>query len=173
MSLLTGRRRRSGSFGLSRSLLDLAGLPAGPRGFPPSPSSPSSRCRHRGSPETGPPELRASKERSLHQPRPISRPPLLGFVRSFDRPPLHRPRPRRPLMGGEAISAFVFRPRGFAPPRRFAPPLARGFTELPHRCRCEDSRACCIPLPILGFHAFPLGAIWLRHPHPPRRCRRG
>jgi len=24
----------------------------------------------------------------------------------------------------------------------------------------EDSRACCIPLPILGFHAFPLGAIW-------------
>jgi len=36
---------------------------------------------------------------------------------------------------------FPFRPRGFAPPRRF-PPL-------------HESRACCIPLPILGFSAFP------------------
>jgi len=35
----------------------------------------------------------------------------------------------------------TFRPRGFAPPRRLPPP--------------ERSRACCIPLPILGFAAFP------------------
>jgi len=35
-----------------------------------------------------------------------------------------------------------FRPRGFSPPRRF-PPL-------------HESRACCIPLPILGSTAFPL-----------------
>jgi hypothetical protein len=34
----------------------------------------------------------------------------------------------------------VFRPRGFAPPRRFSPPM--------------DSRACCIPLPIVGFDVF-------------------
>lgn len=34
----------------------------------------------------------------------------------------------------------VFRPRGFSPPRRLAPPTA--------------SWACCIPLPILGFIGF-------------------
>jgi hypothetical protein len=37
-----------------------------------------------------------------------------------------------------------FRPRGFSPPRRL-PPL-------------HESRACCIPLPILGSTAFPLEA---------------
>jgi len=31
----------------------------------------------------------------------------------------------------------MFRPRGFAPPRRFAPPIA--------------SRACSIPVPLMGF----------------------
>jgi len=36
---------------------------------------------------------------------------------------------------------ILFRPRGFAPPRRL-PPLGR-------------SRACCIPLPVMGFAAFP------------------
>jgi len=54
---------------------------------------------------------------------------------------------------------FPFRPRGFAPPRRF-PPL-------------YESRACCIPLPILGFSAFPL---WSPGRRPERyrafpRCR--
>jgi hypothetical protein len=38
-------------------------------------------------------------------------------------------------------SSLSFRPRGFAPPRRFAPR--------------EGPRACCIPLPVLGFAALP------------------
>jgi hypothetical protein len=40
-----------------------------------------------------------------------------------------------------ACLGIVFRPRGFAPPRRL-PPLGR-------------LRACCIPLPVMGFAAFP------------------
>jgi hypothetical protein len=43
-----------------------------------------------------------------------------------------------------ATLGVPFRPRGFSPPRRL-PPL-------------YESRACCIPLPILGSIAFPLGA---------------
>jgi hypothetical protein len=38
-------------------------------------------------------------------------------------------------------SSLSFRPRGFAPPRRLAPR--------------EGPRACCIPLPVLGFAALP------------------
>jgi hypothetical protein len=38
-------------------------------------------------------------------------------------------------------SSLSFRPRGFAPPRRFPPR--------------EGPRACCIPLPVLGFAALP------------------
>jgi hypothetical protein len=38
-------------------------------------------------------------------------------------------------------SEVAFRPRGFAPPRRFAP--------------LDGSRACCIPQPVVGFVAFP------------------
>jgi hypothetical protein len=51
----------------------------------------------------------------------------------------------------------MFRPRGFAPPRRLPPP--------------ERSRACFIPLPILGFAAFraPLRSRW--HPKMPRSRR--
>jgi len=57
---------------------------------------------------------------------------------------------KRPLLRRRPVCASApevppsevsFRPRGFTPPRRF-PPL------------CE-SRACCIPLPILGSIAFP------------------
>lgn len=40
-----------------------------------------------------------------------------------------------------ACLGIPFRPRGFTPPRRL-PPLGR-------------SRACCIPLPVMGFAAFP------------------
>jgi hypothetical protein len=48
---------------------------------------------------------------------------------------------------------FPFRPRGFAPPRRFSP--GRG------------SRACCIPVPDMGFVPFRRGIAcstrgWLR-----------
>jgi hypothetical protein len=50
----------------------------------------------------------------------------------------HRPKPasfqRRQTLN-------MFRPRGFSPPRRFAPPTA--------------SRACCIPLPTLRFTGLP------------------
>jgi len=46
----------------------------------------------------------------------------------------------RPIPRGTG-SGVSFRPRGFAPPRRF-PPLRK-------------VRACCIPLPTLGFVAFP------------------
>jgi hypothetical protein len=42
---------------------------------------------------------------------------------------------------GATCLGILFRPRGFAPPRRL-PPLGR-------------SRACCIPLPVMGFVAFP------------------
>jgi len=54
---------------------------------------------------------------------------------------LPRRRPVRASAPEVPPSEVSFRPRGFAPPRRF-PPL------------CE-SRACCIPLPILGSIAFP------------------
>jgi hypothetical protein len=78
--------------------------------------------------------------------------PLLGFVCA----PLHRHVPRASTPDG-VTTAFglpvsrpidSFRPRGFAPPRRFPP----------HR----GSRACCIPLPVLGFVAFPasVAAAW-------------
>jgi hypothetical protein len=62
--------------------------------------------------------------------------------------PLHRSRfgvhshdPCGPLRRRGSHPRRTFRPRGFAPPRRLPPP--------------ERSRACCIPLPILGFAAFP------------------
>ena len=52
-----------------------------------------------------------------------------------------RARPEsRSLRPRSSTFEVPFRPRGFAPPRRL-PPLLR-------------SRACCIPLPILGFIAF-------------------
>jgi len=64
-------------------------------------------------------------------------------------PPLHRrglyastpARRCRRASDSRCQLEFPFRPRGFSPPRRFPP---RG-----------DLRACCIPLPILGFVVFP------------------
>ena len=56
-----------------------------------------------------------------------------------------------------------FRPHRFARSRRFPPPialLAQGFAPL----LAQDSRACCIPLPILGFAAFLSTLGWLRLP---------
>jgi hypothetical protein len=111
------------------------------------------------------------------RPGRISRPPLLGFVPTYrssrahnlrcewasqtlrparpgevgcrDSPPptslpsVHSPEPTLlpTRFGPEAACLGIpFRPRGFAPPRRF-PPL-------------ERPRACCIPLPVMGFAAF-------------------
>jgi len=51
---------------------------------------------------------------------------------------------RRFGFGGSTLEV-PFRPRGFSPPRRF-PPL-------------HESRACCIPLPILGSTAFLLVGV--------------
>jgi len=96
--------------------------------------------------------------RALHR-KPRSgcpRPPLLGFVRAerpFGHPYARLPstgsteRPLPPTLPSASAprvppSKFSFRPRGFSPPRRF-PPLG-------------GSRACCIPLPVLGFAAFPV-----------------
>jgi len=54
----------------------------------------------------------------------------------------------------DANPEVMFRPRGFAPPRRLSPR--------------DGSRACCIPLPILGFVSF--RALVVRRPaHFPRR----
>jgi hypothetical protein len=109
---------------------------------------------------------RPSSLRSLNEPDDIA---VIGLERprsvradhlswdSYGRdrpPPFHRPRlspglsviSRCPLpqhccwFGREVAPPNVFRPRGFAPPRRFTPP--------------KDSRACCIPLPIVGFDVF-------------------
>jgi hypothetical protein len=58
-----------------------------------------------------------------------------------------------PLWSRGANLAIAFRPHRFARSRRFSPPIAplsRDFALLP----AQDSRACCIPLPILGFAAF-------------------
>jgi hypothetical protein len=88
--------------------------------------------------------------------------------------PLHRPAARASTPTGlqaarlrrrGATLAVPFRPRGFSPPRRL-PPLDR-------------SRACCIPLPILGFAAFHRTTrsirttTWVLRPsRPPRSPRR-
>jgi len=61
-------------------------------------------------------------------------------------PSLRRARFLRPVRATGQVS---FRPRGFSPPRRLAPtaePVAS--------YRLLALRACCIPLPILGFVAF-------------------
>jgi hypothetical protein len=101
--------------------------------------------------------------------------PLLGFVSvgwalasfAHRRVPLHRHRFRSPLPRGLAAPLRqrgchplrMFRPRGFSPPRRLPPPVV--------------SRACCIPLPILGFVAFPSPSTRITRPEgPPRLDRR-
>jgi hypothetical protein len=63
-------------------------------------------------------------------------------------PSVHSPEPTLlPIRFGPeaACLGIPFRPRGFAPPRRF-PPL-------------ERPRACCIPLPVMGFAAFRAFAV--------------
>lgn len=113
-----------------------------------------------------PPHLRAlSPLQSTHPERRAGslQPPLLGF--GFL--PLHRhnhsastPSRSAPsrapfdLRSGATISRIPFRPRGFSPPRRLSPR--------------HDLRACCIPLPILGFAAFRATSNRSRTRAPPR-----
>jgi hypothetical protein len=82
--------------------------------------------------------------------RTRERAPWLAASRGIRRVPLrrllrcvHSHRRCRRLRPPEYHPGDAFRPRGFAPPRRFAP----------HR----RARACCIPLPTMGFAAFPAG----------------
>jgi len=102
------------------------------------------------------PGLRSPSELN-RSPWSGKRPSLLGSVRAA-RPigPVSAPVAPPPTFppsvnsGAESYSALrphgsprevTFRPRGFAPPRRF-PPL-------------DGLRACCIPLPVMRFAAFP------------------
>jgi len=106
--------------------------------------------------------------------------------------PLHRPPSRRPLppdlplhVSAQRVrrasatrappSSILFRPCGFSPLRRLPPPRA---IRAPSRSSMESrhaqrSRACCIPLPILGFTAFPAPSarIGSRRIDPSRRSR--
>jgi hypothetical protein len=74
--------------------------------------------------------------------------PSLGFL------PLRRHEHRESTMCGFASPA-PFRPRGFAPPRRFTPPSA--------------SRVCFTPLTPMGF--CPSGVFPPKKPPPPHRRR--
>lgn len=140
-----------------------------------------------GAREAGPHGLRSSLERDdiavdpLHRPRSVVyRPPLLGFVGAARQPklarggpvPLHRPDPRRSPSRGVSTASdpscklesrsdlvvlhdlvgFLRRLPGFSP--GYPPPFRVA----------EDSRACCIPLPIMGFDAFLRFIRWSR-PH--------
>jgi hypothetical protein len=109
-------------------------------------------------------ELRFPTARAVSWTLQTLRPALSCEVGCRDSPPpaclpsVHSPEstllPTR--FGPEAAClGIVFRPRGFAPPRRL-PPLGR-------------LRACCIPLPVMGFAAFP--ALDSGSTRPPGRAR--
>jgi hypothetical protein len=129
--------------------------------------------------EPGPRGLRSSLEQddiavtpSPSAPVGVCRPPLLGFVTRFRREPVLGWCPFIDLIPGVRLPAFglpfgrlgfgreqqapiAFRPRRFARPRRFSPPIARvsPSSSTPFRMP-KDLRACCISLPIVGFDAF-------------------
>jgi len=69
------------------------------------------------------------------------------------------------LRSRSATFTIPFRPHRFARSRRFSPPIApfaRSFAP----SLAQDSRACCIPLPILGFAAFLSSIGWFHLPTP-------
>jgi hypothetical protein len=87
----------------------------------------------------------SSSELSLLAGSTEAVPPLMGFVQSV---PLRRFTVSRPLQDSVAadlwrsgaIQSVAFRPRGFSPPRRFAPR--------------HGLRVCCTPQPAMGSDAF-------------------
>jgi len=124
----------------------------------------------------------APLQSSLLRPGRISRPPLVGFApssatvndiaaatdslpRTFAPPSTCSPAstPATDVATvrfgfGETSPNIACRPRGFAPPRRFTPPFAPSPGLPSHLAMVRESRACCIPLPILGFVEFQLAA---------------
>jgi hypothetical protein len=155
-------------------------------------ASPSRRFALLRPSSAGPPGLRSSPEFSFQPaPVGGYRPPLLGFVPGTlaNRRHCCRSRAHRldfsappstsspastpattllpPLRTQAATLGFLVRLRRFARPCRFSPPLARlapdssPLSDL-RRVAAKDSRACCIPLPILGFATFRLDVGVLR-----------
>jgi hypothetical protein len=136
----------------SVALEDIAGERLGmqaPRSRPPDRyHSPSKRPHNRRAPRGAIARNRSSDRRD----RDPASPGVRDFRPSTDvsnaRPLPDRARLRTRPGGSEEPrcrrhhpSSIPLRPRGFAPPRRFSPR--------------EGPRACCIPLPVLGFAAFP------------------
>ena len=90
------------------------------------------------------------------------RPPLLGFVGGWTPVPFHRPHPRRSPSRGVATASDpsctlesrsdLVVSHDLAGFLRRSPGLSPGFPS-PFKVM-EDSRACCIPMPIVGFDAF-------------------
>jgi hypothetical protein len=114
-------------------------------------SSPASALHDLPSPSKRPHTGRAPRDHTDRAPK--RRPgaeahPLLGFATCL---PLHRHHPsastsQRPELPRDTFGPTAppvqlpFRPRGFAPPRRFSPR--------------QGSRVCCAPLPVMRFAAF-------------------
>ena len=155
----------SGSFAFPAPRSSLPVTRLDPRGFPPEIRLPRSTLRSRSE---GPalvgfaPLPIGVRHRCL--PRSIGPgqwlfPTTSPGIRRAVRPvPLHRRHRQRPLstvsppLRRWAAAHLALRPRRFARPRRYS---------------SDHSRACCIPLPILGFDAFPLALGWLPAPSIP------
>jgi len=137
--------------------VQVVGLSCGPPGLGPSPvralEDTLGARRHRRLAPTRTASCRSrSSERSFASRDP-SRPPKRAWIPSspgvrrfcpFVDVPAVRPLPgirRSRSVPTEPSVDIPFRPRGFAPPRRFSPR--------------DGSRACCIPLPTMGFVPFP------------------
>jgi hypothetical protein len=117
------------------------GCPAGLRG-PRSREASVARCpRPPGLHPTfgAPAPRRSSRDARTRRARPAS--PGIRVRPSTDMSPLRPLPPALPPASASGLQTLdSFRPRGFAPPRRFPPQ--------------RSVRACCIPLPVLGFVAF-------------------
>jgi len=129
---------RSGSLGLPRLLLDLAGFPGVLEVFRP----PSSRWLPTVRPSPSLPPLQCS--RLVRAGRASL--PLLGFTPPLRRHPFERPLPES-----------IRRSSPSAPGCHAGSPVPPSwFRTTSTVCSARSSRACCIPLSTLGFAAFPI-----------------